>query len=58
MKSKAVLIPIAIIFASIIIMIALFSLRSDPPKAPAAPPVKIVDIQVAKLQDINSEIKG
>jgi multidrug efflux pump subunit AcrA (membrane-fusion protein) len=58
MKSKAVFIPIVIIFASVIIMIALFSLRSDPPKAPAAPLVKIVDIEVAHLQDIESEIKG
>ncbi len=58
MKSKAVLIPVTIIIASIIIMIALFSLRSDPPKAPAVPQTKIVDIEVAHLQDIESEIVG
>ena len=58
MKSKAVLIPVAIIIASTIIMIALFSLRSDPPKAPAVPQTKIVDIEVAHLQDIESEIVG
>ena len=58
MKFKAVLIPVAIIIASIIIMIALFSLRSDPPKAPAVPQTKIVDIEVAHLQDIESEIVG
>jgi multidrug efflux pump subunit AcrA (membrane-fusion protein) len=43
---------------SLIIMFALFSLRSDPPKTPATPLVKIVDIQVADLRDIKSEIKG
>ncbi len=58
MKSKAVLIPVAIIIASIIIMIALFSMRSDPPKAQAVPQTKIVDIEVAHLQDIESEIVG
>ena len=58
MKFKAVFIPFAIIIASIIIMIALFSLRSDPPKAPAVPQTKIVDIEVAHLQDIESEIVG
>lgn len=58
MKSKAVLIPVAIIIASIIIMIALFSMRSDPPKAQAVPQIKIVDIEVAHLQDIESEIVG
>ena len=58
MKFKAVFIPVAIIIASIIIMIALFSLRSDPPKAPAVPQTKIVDIEVAHLQDIESEIVG
>ena len=58
MKSKAVFIPIIIIIASIIIMFALFSFRSDPQKMPAVPLVKIVDIQVASLQDITSEITG
>ena len=58
MKHKAVLVPVLIIFASIIIMISLFSLRSDPPKSPAAPQAKIVDIEVAHLQDIESEIIG
>jgi multidrug efflux pump subunit AcrA (membrane-fusion protein) len=39
-------------------MFALFTFRSDPPKTPAAPLVKIVDVEVAKLQDIKSEITG
>jgi len=58
MKSKVVLIPIIIIIVSIIIMVSLFSFRTDPPKTPASPLVKIVDIQVADLQDISSEITG
>jgi multidrug efflux pump subunit AcrA (membrane-fusion protein) len=58
MKSKALLIPILIIIASIIIMIALFSLRSDPPKSPARPQTKIVEIEVAHLENIESEIVG
>jgi multidrug efflux pump subunit AcrA (membrane-fusion protein) len=43
---------------SLVIMFALFSYRSDPPKTPATPQVKIVDIQIADLKDIKSEIKG
>jgi multidrug efflux pump subunit AcrA (membrane-fusion protein) len=39
-------------------MVSLFSFRTDPPKTPASPLVKIVDIQVADLQDISSEITG
>jgi multidrug efflux pump subunit AcrA (membrane-fusion protein) len=58
MKSKAVLIPIIIIIVSFIIMFTLFTFRSDPPKTPAAPLVKIVDIEIANLQDIKSKITG
>ena len=58
MKFKSVMIPVIIIIASIIIMIVLFGLRSDPPKALAKPQTKIVDIEVAHLGDIESEIIG
>jgi membrane fusion protein (multidrug efflux system) len=58
MKYKSVLIPVIIIIASILIMIALFGLRSDPPKVLSTPQIKIVDIEVAHLDDIESEIVG
>ena len=58
MKSKVILIPVIIIIASLVIMITLFSLRSDPPKALPTPQTKIVDIEVAHLKDIQSEIVG
>jgi multidrug efflux pump subunit AcrA (membrane-fusion protein) len=58
MKSKVFLIPFIIIVVSIIIMFLLFSFRSDPPKIPASPSVKIVDIEVADLRDIESQITG
>jgi multidrug efflux pump subunit AcrA (membrane-fusion protein) len=58
MKSKVILIPVIIIIASIVIMISLFSLRSDPPKSPSTPQTKIVDIEAVHLKDIQSEIVG
>jgi len=58
MKIKSILIPLLIIFASIIITIFLFSLRSDPPKKPSSPKEKIVDILVVKLENISSALNG
>jgi membrane fusion protein (multidrug efflux system) len=58
MKVKNFLIPFLIIIASIIISISLFSLRSDPPKKPASPKEKIVNISVVKLEEISSSLNG
>ena len=58
MKIKTFLIPVILILASIIIAIFLFSLRTDPPKKPASPKEKIVDISVVKLGEITSALHG
>jgi len=58
MKIKSFLIPLIIISVSIIITIFLFSLRTDPPKTPASPKEKVVDISVVKLEDISSSLTG
>ena len=58
MKSKTFLIPVILIFFSVIIMIILFSLREEPPKTPPVPRTKIVDIQVAHLHSVMSNISG
>lgn len=58
MKSRTMLIPVLLILVGILIMFGLFSLRSDPPKAPVVLRPKIVDIYVANLTDIPSEITG
>jgi membrane fusion protein (multidrug efflux system) len=58
MKIKTVFIPVIIILVAFIIMLALFSLRSDPPKAVAVPQEKIVEIEVAQLRNIPTQING
>ncbi len=58
MKIKTAYLPVIIIAAAFIIMLALFSLRSDPPKTVAVPQAKIVEIEVARLRNIPAEING
>jgi multidrug efflux pump subunit AcrA (membrane-fusion protein) len=58
MKIKTAYLPVIIIAAAFIIMLALFSLRSDPPKTVAVPQEKIVEIEVAQLRNIPAEING
>jgi multidrug efflux pump subunit AcrA (membrane-fusion protein) len=56
MKLKTIVIPISIVVLGFIIMIGLFTLRSDPPKSVAVPRTKIVDIKVTTLEDIHTKI--
>ncbi len=58
MKTRTVFIPVVMILAAVLIMVLLFSLRSDPPKSEVLPQVKIVETSVASLRNIPSTIIG
>ena len=56
MTRKVIMIPISILLAGFLIMVFLISFQEDPPDAKPTPPMKIVDVEVVKLQSLPTRI--